>query len=435
MHHLPRARDDVRLVGIQQRIRQPVADAARGAARPPSVEDPRRAASERGDAAQTSGGGSSTSPATSPAPTSTASTPGPLELVDVVAARAGSSAIASLPAGTSGSRSSNRSRCSWRRRRDRRRAAGSPGRAARARVRARPRRAPRTTHSTPCSLQRSTARSSQSSSACATSSTTASARRRPNRGRTTRIGSCGRLAKIACAARGRRGPPHPVPGPLSRPRRRRPRRAPRCPAPRRSRGSACASRSRRVMLPPVDGGHPLRVCLLGAESTGKSTLAEALAAAYETLWVAGIRPRLHRGGAAGGRAVDERRVHAHRADAVLAGGLPRGGGAREVLFCDTDAFTTAVFHEAYLGRAGAGVRGRGGTGLRPLPRLRARRPWERDGLREFEAARRRHHETYLEHARESGAPWLLVEGSAEQRLGRAQQAVDALLAARRSSVD
>ncbi len=39
------------------------------------------------------------------------------------------------------------------------------------------------------------------------------------------------------------------------------------------------------MLPPVDGGHPLRVCLLGAESTGKSTLAEALAAAYETLWV------------------------------------------------------------------------------------------------------------------------------------------------------
>ena len=46
-------------------------------------------------------------------------------------------------------------------------------------------------------------------------------------------------------------------------------------------------------------------------------------------------------------ALAERGVRAHRARAGLVRGLPRG--LRRVLFCDTDAFTTAVFHEAYLG--------------------------------------------------------------------------------------
>jgi hypothetical protein len=37
------------------------------------------------------------------------------------------------------------------------------------------------------------------------------------------------------------------------------------------------------------------------------------------------------------------------------------------------------------------------------------------------------HERYVEHAGASGRPWLLVEGSREDRLAAARAAVDALL--------
>ena len=81
-----------------------------------------------------------------------------------------------------------------------------------------------------------------------------------------------------------------------------------------------------------------------------------------------------------------------------------------MLFGDTDAFTTAVFHEVYLGRPATA-----------FPELVARTydlyvvcgldaPWRHDGIREFEEQRRTMHDRYVEHARASGRPWLLVEG-------------------------
>jgi HTH-type transcriptional regulator, transcriptional repressor of NAD biosynthesis genes len=174
----------------------------------------------------------------------------------------------------------------------------------------------------------------------------------------------------------------------------------------------------------------LRVCLLGAESTGKTTLAATLAAAYGTVW----NPEYGRVYTEVGRpraapwTSDEfahiARVHCWYEDFLA-------GLARDVLFTDTDAFTTAVFHEAYLGEPARG-----------FDELVSRRydlylvcgldvPWARDGLREFEAARRRHHDTYVAHARGSGAPWLLVEGALDHRVASAVAAVDSLLAARR----
>ncbi len=88
-----------------------------------------------------------------------------------------------------------------------------------------------------------------------------------------------------------------------------------------------------------------------------------------------------------------------------------------VLFCDTDAFTTAVFHEVYLG-----------VPARGFDELVARRydvylvcgldvPCAHDGIREFEEQRRAMHERYLEHAQRSGRPWALVEGTVAERAG------------------
>jgi HTH-type transcriptional repressor of NAD biosynthesis genes len=170
----------------------------------------------------------------------------------------------------------------------------------------------------------------------------------------------------------------------------------------------------------------VRVCMLGAESTGKTTLAAALAQAYGTVW----NPEYGRVYTVLGRPPDApwtsaefvhiARVHCWYEDFLA-------GFATRVLFTDTDAFTTAVFHEAYLGEPAQG-----------FEELVARRydlylvcglevPWERDAVREFADARRRHHAVYLQHARESGSPWLLVEGTPQERLAAARAAVDALL--------
>lgn len=169
-----------------------------------------------------------------------------------------------------------------------------------------------------------------------------------------------------------------------------------------------------------------RVCLLGAESTGKTTLAAALATAYRTVW----NPEYGRVYTEVGRDPEApwtsaefahiARVHCWYEDFLA-------GVATRVLFTDTDAFTTAVFHEAYLGRPALG-----------FEELVARRydlyvvcgldvPWARDGYREFEEARRRHHDVYLAHAVASGRPWILVEGPPDARLAAARAAVDRLV--------
>ena len=170
----------------------------------------------------------------------------------------------------------------------------------------------------------------------------------------------------------------------------------------------------------------LRVCLLGAESTGKTTLAAALAERYETLW----NPEYGRVYTEVGR---ERgapweswefahiaRVHCWYKDFLAT-------VARRVLFCDTDAFTTAIFHEAYLGSPASG-----------LEELAARRydlylvcgldvPFTHDGLREFEAQRTWMHGRLLDHARESDSAWQLLEGPIDARLSAAGNAVEVLL--------
>jgi HTH-type transcriptional regulator, transcriptional repressor of NAD biosynthesis genes len=180
--------------------------------------------------------------------------------------------------------------------------------------------------------------------------------------------------------------------------------------------------TRRHAVVSLVVGAVKRVCLLGAESTGKSTLAEALAHRFETLW----NPEYGRPYTQLGRTPDApwmsaefthiARMHCWYEDflATL---------ASLVLFSDTDAFTTSVFHEVYLGIPAT-----------DFPELVDRDydlfvvcgldvPWRHDGIREFEAQRRWMHERYLERARGSGSPWLLAEGPLDVRVEVAAEQV------------
>ncbi len=169
-----------------------------------------------------------------------------------------------------------------------------------------------------------------------------------------------------------------------------------------------------------------RVVLLGAESTGKTTLARALAEHYGTLW----NPEYGRPYTEIGRVEDApwtsfefthiARVHCWYEDFLA-------DLADRVLFCDTDAYTTAVFHEVYLGQP-----------TDDFAELADRRydlyivcgldvPFEHDEIREFVERRKELHNRYLAHSLESGRPWLHVEGDPERRLRAAVTAVDRLL--------
>ena len=171
-----------------------------------------------------------------------------------------------------------------------------------------------------------------------------------------------------------------------------------------------------------------RVCLLGAESTGKTTLAAALAERFDTVWNPEYgRPYTQIGRRVGAAWTGWEFTHIARIQCWYEDFL--AGLARRVLFTDTDAFTTELFHEVYLG-----------TPTTEFDELTRRRydlflvcgldvPWRHDGVREFESQRRWMHERYLRHVRGSGRPWLLVEGPLERRLDAAAHRVEQMLGA------
>jgi HTH-type transcriptional regulator, transcriptional repressor of NAD biosynthesis genes len=189
----------------------------------------------------------------------------------------------------------------------------------------------------------------------------------------------------------------------------------------RGQGPAPAAVRFAAMVPPAK-----RVCLLGAESTGKTTLAAELADAFGTL----VNPEYGRPYTEVGRDRDApwtsaefthiARIHCWYEDFLA-------GYAHRVLFCDTDAFTTALFHEVYLGTPATGFEDLVAREYDLFVVCGLDVPWRGDGIREFERQRQWMHDAYVERARDSGHPWVLVEGGREVRLATARSAVEQLL--------
>jgi HTH-type transcriptional regulator, transcriptional repressor of NAD biosynthesis genes len=165
-----------------------------------------------------------------------------------------------------------------------------------------------------------------------------------------------------------------------------------------------------------------RVCLLGAESTGKTTMARALAQEYATAW----NPEY-------GRAYTELRpdhgapwttdefTHIARVQCWYEDCLAET--AHQLIFCDTDAFTTALFHEVYLE---CPTHAFDDLVERPYDLFLVCDldvPWRHDGIREFDEQRHWMHARYLERAQKSGRPWLLLAGTHEARLRKSKAAV------------
>ncbi|WP_076592720.1 AAA family ATPase [Herminiimonas arsenitoxidans] len=159
---------------------------------------------------------------------------------------------------------------------------------------------------------------------------------------------------------------------------------------------------------------PLRVALLGAESTGKSTLAATLAAHYRTVWV----PEYLR------EFVEEKQRTPQESEQFLIASTQltrEEDSAREantLLFCDTTPLMTAIYSQFYFGSID--------TALENL--VRAHRydytivtepstPWIADGLqRESDTVRQAVHKLLLTTLAAEAISFLLVSGAVEQRV-------------------
>ncbi len=184
-------------------------------------------------------------------------------------------------------------------------------------------------------------------------------------------------------------------------------------------------------LPPsVRAWFARRVVVVGAESTGTTTLSRALADHLGAGWVpefgrewSEIRP----GGLAAPWHTAEFDLVA-REQARLEDEAARCT-PRPLVVCDTDVLATTVWHERYLGSGSATVEALAKQRVPDLYLLSGDEiPFVQDGLRDGEHLRGWMTERFREVLAAQPAPWLEVRGTPSERLRTAVGHVDALLA-------
>jgi len=183
------------------------------------------------------------------------------------------------------------------------------------------------------------------------------------------------------------------------------------------------------IAPPVRAYYCRRVCVVGAESSGTTTLAAALAAYYDTVWVPEYgreyaEAKMRRPAAAQWRT--EEFVHIAREQCWREDEAARL--ANRIVICDTDAFATAIWHERYLGApapAAAAIAATHRPDLYVLTDVDI--PFVQDGTRDGEHRRVWMHNRFIEELTAWKRPYIVVSGSRDARLRLAAAAIDRVL--------
>lgn len=185
--------------------------------------------------------------------------------------------------------------------------------------------------------------------------------------------------------------------------------------------------------PPVRAHFCRRICLVGAESSGTTTIAQRLAEHYRTIWV----PEYGRDYTAlrkqkeGVRLAWESAEFVHIAEQQQINEDAAARRANRVLFCDTDALATCIWHERYMGawsREVEAIANRRGYDLYIL--TSADIPFVPDGVRDGELLRGWMTERFRVELTRREFQWIFVEGDLEERLQAAMASVDRVLQTR-----
>ncbi len=168
------------------------------------------------------------------------------------------------------------------------------------------------------------------------------------------------------------------------------------------------------------------VVLMGAESTGKTTLAATLANYYNTTWAAEyLRLFVDQKGALPEEADVHKIARGHLN--LITSLQPE---SHRVLFVDTDLFTTCVYQRIYFGQCPPSIeraakRHQSGLYLFMEPDI----PWTPDpGQRASPQARLHSHALLMAEAKMHSLNIVPIRGTRDQRLNTAIKAVDHYLA-------
>ena len=163
-----------------------------------------------------------------------------------------------------------------------------------------------------------------------------------------------------------------------------------------------------------------RVVILGAESSGTTTLAQALAAHFQTVWVPEYGREYCEQNWSGLDYVWRSEEFAEIAREQQTRENEAARAANRVLICDTNAWATRLWHHRYMNEFSPAVEEIANAGRADLMILTdVDVPFVQDGIRDGEAIRAQMHQHFVEQLNAQAAPWLLVAGDHQTRLQRA----------------
>lgn len=183
------------------------------------------------------------------------------------------------------------------------------------------------------------------------------------------------------------------------------------------------------LIPGGRAYYAKRVCVLGAESTGKTTLAQTLADHFKTVWVPEYG-RLYSEGRWKSLEMDPWRtdefVHIARQQNMAEDAFARS--CLKILFCDTDSFATTLWHERYMGFVSKEVDAVSEGRSHDLYLLADTDvPFVQDGLRDGEHLRQSMHERFVVELERRKKSYLLLSGTYAERFQQALTACERLL--------
>ena len=179
-------------------------------------------------------------------------------------------------------------------------------------------------------------------------------------------------------------------------------------------------------IPPVvRPSYVHRVAILGAESTGKTTLAQQLAEAFGTAWV----PEYGRAYCEGRDALE---LTSDDLDAIGRGQIlaeeAAARSANRVLICDTDVRTTATWSDIIIGTRSAWLsRAAAADDYSHALLLDADVPWVNDGMRVLRDERARHTDLLERELNATHQSFTRIQGPFEQRFPQAATVVESVL--------
>lgn len=181
--------------------------------------------------------------------------------------------------------------------------------------------------------------------------------------------------------------------------------------------------------PSVRAYFAKRVCILGAESSGTTTLAKALARHYKTTWV----PEF-------GRSFYEARMHSRFIEPWSTEDFEYiaqqqnknedyfARSSNKLLICDTDSLTTSLWQKAFMGSVSESVLAHSRDRTHALYLLTdIDIPYVDDGTRGGKKRRARMHLDFQKLLRKHKKRFVLISGNRKQRLQKAVELCDQLI--------